>query len=126
MPSVRPIDANAIIEKLQSYYESLSPVVYSEFIRRDEVSSCIAELINAPTIDVQPMKRGHWSECWRDPERNVISVICSACENASLAHLPEKDLPVEDVPKKICILMPYCPKCSAKMCGGDEDDNKST
>ncbi len=68
-----------------------------------------------PTIDAQPVKRGRWSECWRDPERNVISVICSACDNASLTHLPKKDLPIEDVPKKICIQMPYCSKCGARM-----------
>lgn len=63
----------------------------------------------------RPVKHGRWSECWRDPERNVISVICSACENASLTYLPKKDLDVDDVPKKICIQMPYCPKCGARM-----------
>lgn len=57
MPDVRLIDANAIVEKLKSYYEALSPDVQSELIRRDEVSSCIAELINAPTIDAQPVNR---------------------------------------------------------------------
>ena len=112
---MRLIDANAIVEKLQNYYEVLSPDVYSELIRRDEVSSCIAELINEPTIDTQPVKHGHWSECWRDPVRNIISVICSACEDASITHLPRRDLTVDDVPKKICTQMPYCPKCGAKM-----------
>ena len=54
MLDVRLIDANAIVEKLQNYYETLSPDIYSEMIRRDEVSSCIAELINAHTVDAQP------------------------------------------------------------------------
>ena len=115
MPDVRLIDGNAIVEKLKSYYEALSPDVQSELIRRDEVSSFIAELINAPTIDAQPVKHGKWSECWRDPARNVISVICSACGDASIAYLPKRDLTVDDVPKKICIQMPYCPKCCARM-----------
>ena len=68
------------------------------------------------------VKHGRWTECWRDPVRHVISVICSACEGASLAYLPKKDLAIDDVPKKICIQMQYCPKCGAKMCGGDADE----
>lgn len=69
----------------------------------------------APTIDAHPVKRGHWSECWRDPARNVMSVICSACGNASITYLPKRDLAVNDVPKSIRIQMPYCPKCGEKM-----------
>lgn len=74
-----------------------------------------------PTIDAQPVKRGRWSECWRDPERNVIAVICMACGDASLTYLPKRDLAVEDVPKKICVQMPYCPKCGAYM-RGEKDE----
>mgnify|MGYP007122123278 CR=1 FL=1 len=74
--------------------------------------------------DAQPVKRGRWTECWRDPARNVMSVICSACEGASLTYLTKRDLAVDDVPKNIRILMPYCPKCGAKMCGGDTDGNQ--
>ena len=51
---VRLIDANIVIQKLKSYYNKLSPSIYSEIIRRDEVSSCIAELINAPTAEASP------------------------------------------------------------------------
>lgn len=72
MPDVRLIDANAIVEKLKSYYEALSHDVQSELIRRDEVSSCIAELINAHTIDIQPVKHGTW-------ERTDMFVKCSEC-----------------------------------------------
>jgi hypothetical protein len=90
MPDVRLIDANAIVEKLQSYYESLSHDVYSELIRRDEVSSCIAELINAPTIDAQPVKRGKWetkggvhcTRCgWRPTGRicDLFTAYCAGC-----------------------------------------------
>lgn len=70
-----------------------------------------------PTIDVQPVKHGQWSECWRDQVRNVISVICSACGNASITWLPIVDLNLDDVPKEIYLQMPYCPKCGAKMNG---------
>lgn len=85
---------------------------------------CVDDILeSAPTIDAQPVKHGRWSECWRDPARNVISVICSACEGASLTYLPKKDLAVDDVPKKICIQMPYCPKCGARM--EVEEDERS-
>lgn len=76
---------------------------------------------DAPTIDAQPVKRGQWSECWRDPVKNVISVICSACGDASIAYLPKRDLTVDDAPKGICMQMPYCPKCCADM-RGDADE----
>lgn len=73
--------------------------------------------------DWRPVKHGRWTECWRDPARSVMSVICSACEDASLTYLTKRDLAVDDVPKNIRILMPYCPKCGAMMCGGDTDGN---
>lgn len=77
---------------------------------------CVDDILeNAPTIDAQPVKQGKWTECWRDPARNVISVICSACGDASITYLPKRNLTVDDVPKKICIQMPHCPKCGARM-----------
>lgn len=66
-------------------------------------------------IDAQPVKHGQWNECWRDPVRGVMSVICSACGGASLTYLPRKDIFVDEVPEHIRIQMPYCPKCGARM-----------
>lgn len=119
MPETRLIDANALRRRLiegdghddDRFTEgfNFATQVYREYID------------NATTIEAQPVKRGYWSECWRDPVRNVMSVICSACDDASLTYLPKRDLAVEDVPKKICVQMPYCPKCGAKMDGGDKD-----
>lgn len=98
MPDVRLIDGNAIVEKLKSYYEALSPDVQSELIRRDEVSSCIAELINAPTIDAQPEKHGKWK---RDASGELN---CSTC-----GYVPKWD---DDK---------FCANCGAKM-DGDADE----
>jgi hypothetical protein len=85
---MRLVDADNIVAKLKSYYEALSPDVQSELIRRDEVSSCIAELINAPTIDAQPVKHGHWILHFDDlfPEESTIE--CSVCHEHSSADMP--------------------------------------
>ena len=102
MPDVRLIDGNAIVEKLKSYYETLSPDVQSELIRRDEVSSCIAELINAPTIGAQPVKHGKW-------ERTDMFVKCSECGVELL----------DDAFFGIHVFddgyMPFCPNCGRRM-----------
>lgn len=121
MPDIRLIDANAIIERLQNYYESLSPDIYSEMIRRDEVSSCIAELINAPTIDAQPVKpmndKAHWTDTdetvWdaRDKdsgeefEIDIVTAKCSVCGRwAEKVNAFSTYMTYE-----------YCPHCGRKM-----------
>ena len=117
MDDVRLVDANALIKKLQLYYESLSPGVYSGLIRCAEVSSCIAALMDAPTINAQIVKRGHWSECFRDCR--CISVICFVCNNpTSIAHGCQNadEITMENVIKKL----PHCPKCCSDMRGDKE------
>lgn len=117
---VRLFDANALLKKLDDLCKSCEN--YDGILCDDcDLADAISYVEDAPTIDAQPVKQGHWSECWRDPARNVISVICSACEGASLTYLPKKDLAVEDVPNNIRILMPYCPKCGARM---EVDENE--
>ena len=104
MPDVRLIDANAIVEKLQSYYEALSPDVQSELIRRDEVSLCIAELINATTIDAQPVKNGYWVQLPKALNPNENPCQCSNCKSVVSFYY--------GYPKS-----KYCPNCGAKMDG---------
>lgn len=102
--AMKLIDANAIVEKLQSYYEALSPDVYSELIRRDEVSSCIAELINAPTIDAQPVKHGHWVELPKALNSNENPCQCSNCKHVVSFYY--------GYPKS-----KFCDECGSKMDG---------
>ena len=122
IPDVRLIDANALIKQIEGTHCKDCDSYNGAMCRACQWMDAMDYIEDAPTVDAQPVKHGHWSECWRDPGRNVISVICSACDDASLAYLPKRDLSVEDVPKKIYIQMPYCPKCCAKMDGGDEDE----
>ena len=58
-----------------------------------------------PAADVQPVKHGHWSECYTDTHH--YSGICSVCGKASIKSLTEK-------------LYNYCPKCGARMDGEQE------
>ena len=55
--------------------------------------------------DVQPVKRGRWSECYTDSHH--YSGICSVCGKASIKSLTES-------------LYEYCPKCGARMDGDTE------
>lgn len=103
MSDIRLIDANALIEKLQSYYESLNPEVYSEYIRRHEASFCIAELTNTPTIDAQPARYGKWVET---VVRGTPSIYCSMCGSES----------------PVCYPLNFCPDCGAEMCGSDRNE----
>lgn len=61
-----------------------------------------------PAADVQPIKRGRWSECYTDSHH--YSGICTVCGKASIRSIKEN--PLE-----------YCPKCGARMDGGNEDEN---
>ena len=118
---MRLIDADSLLECVHSLACETNDIK-TKTIVENVLHVTVPQIIeDEPTIDAQPVKRGRWSECWRDPMRNVISVICSACEGASLTYLPKRDLAVEDVPKKICVQMPYCPKCGAYM-RGEKDE----
>lgn len=125
---MKPIDGTELKKHIESaicYGCEIGHVVTP--CARCYVSDLLRYIYEMPEVGSQPMKHGRWTECWRDPERNVIAVICMACGDVSHACLPKeylKDLAVDDVPKKICIQMPYCPKCGAKMCGGDTDGNQ--
>ena len=104
MDDVRLIDANPIIKKLKNYYDALSPEIQSEVIRRDEVSSSIAELVNAPTISAQPVKRGRWID-------SGISGTVS-CSNCKFTDFFAKRDRVK--------LFTFCPGCGSCM---DENIN---
>lgn len=104
---VRLIDANLVIQKLKSYYNKLSPSIYSEIIRRDEVSSCIAELINAPTVEAQPVKHGQWIKHRIDDPKSILygavkDTTCSVCGKSTPYNTE------------------YCMHCGARMDGDSE------
>lgn len=70
---------------------------------QDTIDCLVPEVIaDIPAADVQPVKRGRWSECYTDSHH--YSGICSVCGKASIRSIKEN--PLE-----------YCPKCGARMEG---------
>jgi len=69
------------------------------------IGMAIYSIENEPAADVQPVKRGRWSECYTDSHH--YSGICSVCGRASIKSLTES-------------LYEYCPKCGARMDGDSE------
>lgn len=62
-------------------------------------------LKSVKSADVQPIKKGRWSECYTDSR--LYSGICTVCGKASIRSIKEN--PLE-----------YCPKCGARMDGDTE------
>ena len=69
----------------------------------EEINAIYAEIINAPTVDAEPVKHGHWNEA-KDG-----TLWCSVCTSTGpydedswgyVIHAPHYD---------------YCPHCGAKM-----------
>ena len=102
---MRPIDADALKDKLQQHHDfyvmawgGFGKMPISEKKRVDEITNCIAEVVNAPTI--KP-KRGKWIENTRHE-----SIRCNLC-----GHYFNRAL----YPKN------YCPNCGADMRGEPDD-----
>ena len=73
---MRPIDADALKDKLQQHHDfwvmawgGFSKMPISDKNRVDEITNCIAEVVNAPTIDAVSVVR--CKECKRYEEDSV-------------------------------------------------------
>ena len=107
----RLIDANALSDKLKAHHDlfvnawgGFSNLPVKDKARVDEITHCIAEVTNAPTVDAVPVVHGRWSI------KDVISKKAgygvryyyhAECEVAPcrLVECPDG----------------YCPNCGAKM-----------
>ena len=114
----RLIDANALIEKFRAHrdlfvsawneHKEMPP---KDKARLDELGVCIAETINAPTVDAVPVVHGEW--LFGELDFLGATVKCSNCgfgtENADpilwLGYPGHK----------------FCGCCGARMDGGNED-----
>ena len=103
---MRLIDADEAEKYLYDYLDDLHMIAAQNAI--DEM----------PTIDAQPVKHGHWSECYRDCR--CISVICSVCKNpTAIVHgcRYADEVTMDDVIERL----PHCPKCCSDMRGDAGD-----
>lgn len=105
---MRPIDADALKDKLQQHHDfyvmawgGFGKMPTGEKKRVDEITNCIAEVVNAPTI--KP-KRGEWIDRHGKPmPMTEHSAYCSNCGEWSE------------------YLTSYCGNCGADMRGADDE-----
>lgn len=104
---MRLIDADELISKLEQYATNLANGHGERkniLWRVRGVDKCIGYVENAPTIEPEPIRHGHWKRVSTD------NWICSNCN--SWWHSDDEDFRAE---------MEYCPNCGAKM---DEEERK--
>lgn len=90
---MRPIDADALLEKMQ---------------RTSRYFSVVYDVDAMPTLDVAPVVHGRWvllDECYNE------GVYCSACHK----KVYKKCYANQKIKSK------FCPNCGARMDGGDKN-----
>ena len=80
---MRLIDAEELEKRLQEHhdffvnaYDGFSNLPFNEKVRVDEITNCIAEVVNMPTVTPKP-KTGHWIE--ENINEWSRKVFCSEC-----------------------------------------------
>ena len=120
---MRAIDADKIKQRLQenhdfyvNAYGGYKNLPVKEKARVDEITSCIFDVVNAPTLDVAPVRHAYWVPC------NVY------CNHAQEFKCSGKDgcgmSTYYDHYTRYCDY-DYCPHCGAKMDAGQEDDKNA-
>ena len=112
----RLIDANALKEKLQEHHDffvdgvgGFRYLTPKDKARVDEIINCIAEVVNAPTVDAVEVVHGRWVEAHEIKSfkhTNIPVVQCSKCECYFC-----------DIINNHHYMYHYCPNCGAKMDG---------
>lgn len=95
----RLVDANALKETLQAHYDffvdawgGFSNLPQKDKARVDEITHCIAEICNAPTVDAVEVVHGRWEYY------STTMQECSNCKRHTARHR-----------------FKYCPHCGAVM-----------
>lgn len=102
---MRLIDSDALVNPLKLQADSFRRI--GEWVRADALDDCIVEIGEQPTVDAEPVVHGRWIEVgdfiWK----------CSVCgAEDCYAYIWGEVKRQDDL---------YCPKCGAKMDGGDND-----
>ena len=110
---MRPIDADALKDKLQQHHDfyvmawgGFGKMPIGEKKRVDEITNCIAEVVNAPTIEP---KRGEWAK--RTHNTLISQVNFAYCSECGQPIMHEHTRP----------LWNFCPNCGARMKGADDE-----
>lgn len=115
MPDVRLIDANALLSAIDEEIEYSVEYAETNFQLINKVLKIARKDIEcAPTIDAKSVKHGKWE--W-EPGYVGTTAKCSAC---GLSPMGFYSLPINQIGR--LPEYPFCPKCGAKMDGGDADE----
>ena len=115
----RLIDAYMLKDKLQEHHDffvygcgGFRYLTPKDKAKVDEIDNCIAEIVNAPTVDAVEVVHGRWNK----HDWGGVSIkgfmVCSACNVM---------IPTADDARYCLHRLNYCPNCGAKM-DGDEDE----
>lgn len=99
---MRLIDADALILALKTQDYSGSPESLEDWTPQDMTKAEIADINNAPTIDAEPVRHGHWIK--GKNYNGIYEWQCSVCKRG-WTHRTSGDIYVER----------YCYNCGAKM-----------
>lgn len=122
---MRAIDADRIKKRLQEHhdfyvnaYGGFKNLPLKEKARVDEITSCIAEIVNAPTLDVAPVRHSYWEEY-------SCSQYMGMDEEGEPKYRDGRVLVCHNYccRRKTVVKSNYCPNCGAKMDAGQEDDS---
>lgn len=107
----RYIDAEPIVRFLRGARSAL-PVESKDFHTRDEMLLNFEQYVNlAPTADVAEVKHGYWKRLDETQALFGVEWSCSECG---------QDIRVDGILTAIGAGWIYCPRCGAKMDGGQD------
>lgn len=118
---MRLIDADKLKEKLKAHHDffvnawgGFSNLPVKDKARVDEITNCIAEVVNAPTIDPESLRpQGHWigeADGYADGKLVYDVWYCSECNHCIDDGTDDPDL-----------LPDFCPGCGAYMKGAGKN-----
>lgn len=95
-------NADELLEKIECLFKDLNSAEdYMGIGYNHGVGDSIAIIKNAPTIEAEPVKHGHWVD-------DFCSFVCSVCGG----RISDSTLDDYSEPR-------YCPNCGAKMVNRD-------
>lgn len=109
MPDVRLIDGNALVKQIEGTHCKDCNSYNGAMCRACTWMDAMDYIEDAPTIDAQPVKHGHWVELPKALNPNETPCQCSNCKHVISFYY--------GYPKS-----KFCDECGAKMDGGDADE----
>ena len=115
------ISRKSIKQKLQenhdffvNAYGGFSNLPQSDKTRVDEITNCIAMVVNEPSVNPQP-KAGHWEWVQYDYNPKLGNWQCSECRSVVIECVNKED-------KGGIPLYKYCPQCGARIVEPQESE----